>query len=83
MTPEQQDQPFARHPLFARLVVWQGVAAIFVGLNAIPFSQPWTHWTYLFLGCQVVLLLCSYRAIRRLERSVAAWIEAYFRKRER
>ena len=53
-----------------------------LGLNAGAgvLSEPWTNWNFLFFGFQILLLVCVFRRIYRLQQQVANWI-AYLTRR--
>jgi hypothetical protein len=71
------------HRWFTRLFVWQFVAAALFGANAPIVTEPWTNWNLLFFTCQLLLLFCAFRKLRRLEEIIAQWMAELFRRFER
>jgi hypothetical protein len=53
-----------------QIFVWQLVVSSFIGWDGPMLADEWTNWNLLSFGCQILLLACAWRAIRRWEQPV-------------
>ncbi len=59
----------------ARIQIWGFVVVMIVGANAGSLNDTWSNWNFLYLGCQAILVVGAYPALRRFETQSARWLD--------